>query len=177
MPVIETALAPYPEVRLGVMRMISRVKRAAIFAGDWAVYRKDLDIDVVIEAALLHDVVEMLVWCFAPELAMRMILLRRDNPTMRSRDIQLMVLNIDVSELRAALFREWKLSSLLQRLTSDDHVDHPQVRTVQYAVRLARHSAKGWEDPALPDDYRDIANLLNVSPEWVMDRVCEPGDN
>jgi hypothetical protein len=31
-------------------------------------------------------------------------------------------------------------------------------------VRLARHSALGWDNAALPDDYRDIADLLHLSP-------------
>ena len=127
-----------------------------------------------IEAALLHDAVEMLVWCFAPELALRMVMVRRKNPTMRSRDIQLSVLGVELNELRATLFKAWRLSTLLQRLTSDDHIEHPQVKTVQLATSLARHSANGWDDPALPDDYRGIAALLNVTPEWVIERVCEP---
>ena len=31
------------------------------------------------------------------------------------------------------------------------------------AVRLARHSAAGWDNPALPDDYSETAQLLNLS--------------
>jgi len=38
------------------------------------------------------------------------------------------------------------------------------VRNVVLAVRLARHSAHGWDNPALPDDMDDIAQLLNASP-------------
>ena len=76
--------------------------------------------------------------------------------------------------IEETLFKGWRLSTLLQRLTSDDHIEHPQVKTVQLATSLARHSANGWDDPALPDDYRGIAALLNVTPEWVIERVCEP---
>jgi hypothetical protein len=36
---------------------------------------------------------------------------------------------------------------------------------VQLAMRLARHSARGWDNPALPDDYADIASLLNLRVE------------
>ena len=38
-------------------------------------------------------------------------------------------------------------------------------------MRLARHSAHGWDDPALPDDYREIAALLNLKPEIVRQRL------
>ena len=39
------------------------------------------------------------------------------------------------------------------------------------ASRLARHSAHGWNDPALPDDYKDIGQLLNITPEAVRQRI------
>jgi hypothetical protein len=38
------------------------------------------------------------------------------------------------------------------------------VRNVVLAVRLARHSMHGWDNPAIPDDINDIALLLNASP-------------
>ena len=34
---------------------------------------------------------------------------------------------------------------------------------VTLAVRLARHTANGWDNAAIPDDVRDIASLLNLS--------------
>ncbi len=59
----------------------------------------------------------------------------------------------------------------LVRMIDDAHADHPCVRNVSCAINLARHSANGWDDPALPDDYRDIAQLLNVSPQHVEETV------
>ncbi len=44
------------------------------------------------------------------------------------------------------------------------NADQPRVRNVQLAVNLARHSANGWDDAALPDDYKDIGELLRVRP-------------
>ena len=38
------------------------------------------------------------------------------------------------------------------------------MRNVLLAVRLARHTAQGWDNAALPDDVADIAALLNLSP-------------
>jgi len=37
------------------------------------------------------------------------------------------------------------------------------VRNVVLAIRLARHNSEGWTHPAVPDDIRDIAQLLNLS--------------
>jgi hypothetical protein len=42
---------------------------------------------------------------------------------------------------------------------------------VALAVRLARHSANGWQDSALPDDYRDIAQFLGIGEEAAYHRV------
>jgi len=35
------------------------------------------------------------------------------------------------------------------------------------ALNLARHSANGWDNAALPDDYRDIGVLLSMDPDKV----------
>ena len=50
----------------------------------------------------------------------------------------------------------------------DANANQPRVRNVQLAVNLARHSANGWDDAALPDDYKDIGELLRTSAEQVM---------
>jgi hypothetical protein len=38
------------------------------------------------------------------------------------------------------------------------------VRNVVLAVRLARHTSEGWNNPAIPDDIDEIAQLLNATP-------------
>ena len=36
------------------------------------------------------------------------------------------------------------------------------------AIRVARHSAQGWDNAALPDDVNEIAHLLQlgIDPVW-----------
>jgi hypothetical protein len=51
------------------------------------------------------------------------------------------------------------------------NAEHPRVRNVKLAVDLARHSANGWDDAALPDDYRAIEELLHISHETLMHRL------
>jgi hypothetical protein len=58
----------------------------------------------------------------------------------------------------------WKVPELLVKMTDNRQDNHPQVRNVMYAVSLTRHSANGWHDAALPDDYQTIADLLRLSP-------------
>jgi hypothetical protein len=71
--------------------------------------------------------------------------------------------------------KRWQLPTLLVKMTDRTHAEHAQVRNVQYAVNLARHCANGWNNPALPDDFRDVAQLLRTTPdivrEWVHPNV------
>lgn len=168
---IEARLADFPEARLGLLRVLRRSLAAADFARDWASYRNDIDIQVISEAALLHDVAEMMVWVFAPALALKIRDAQHAAPRMRSRDIQKSVLGVTVNELEVEIMRAWRLSSLLRKLTDDTNSDTPQVRNVVLAANLARHLANGSDDPALPDDISAIAALLRTSDDWVRERV------
>ena len=44
-------------------------------------------------------------------------------------------------------------------------VDFPGRSTVLLAMRVARHTMKGWDNPAVPDDVRDISSLLMLNLE------------
>ena len=44
----------------------------------------------------------------------------------------------------------------------DEALNEQRVRNVTLAVNLARHSANGWDDAALPDDYHDVAEFLRM---------------
>ena len=67
--------------------------------------------------------------------------------------------------------KTWRLPELLIRISDDSHADRPNVRNVVLAIKLARHSANGWDNAALPDDISDIANLLNLSTKATLQLV------
>ena len=168
---VEERLKGHSAAHLGLMRVIARAHRASAFAHAWAVHRRDLDIREILLATQLHDMAEMLLYCFAPELALKLADLQRRNPKLRSRVAQKEVLGIVLQDLESKLMRRWMLPELLVQMIDHAHADHPRVRNVICAVNLARHSANSWEDPALPDDYDDIAQLLSLSPERVAESV------
>jgi HD-like signal output (HDOD) protein len=70
---------------------------------------------------------------------------------------------VSLADLQQSLMRAWRLPELLVRITDDRHAEHPSAKNVVLAIRLARHTAQGWNNAALPDDVRDIAQLLNLS--------------
>jgi HD-like signal output (HDOD) protein len=159
-------LAALPVARDGLRRVVMRAHRAARFALGFAIHRMDGDAAVIQEAALLHDFSEMLLWVHAPALAWAIRQRQRADPTLRSVEVQQAVLNTTLPDIEQALMHAWRLPELLVQITDDGRAHAlvaPQRRTVQLAVRLARHSAQGWQDAALPDDITDIADFLNLS--------------
>ncbi|WP_140626154.1 HDOD domain-containing protein [Methylibium rhizosphaerae] len=161
---IDEHLQDQPVALRGLQRVLKRAYRAANFALGFAVHRMDNDAAIIQEAALLHDFAEMLLWCHAPSLAVEIAKRQHADPTLRSAVVQRSVLNVELGELEQALMRVWRLPELLIHITDDRHASHPQVRTVMLAIRLARHTQHGWDNAALPDDFADIAELLNVAP-------------
>jgi hypothetical protein len=69
--------------------------------------------------------------------------------------------------------KAWRLPELLIRINDDRHADRANVRSVSLAVRLARHSARGWDNPAIADDVAEIAALLNLSEAAALQFVQE----
>lgn len=172
LPTIEDMLKGCdPHALLGVLQTIRRAQRAADYAQDWAIWRHDLNMEEVRIAALLHDLAEILVWCFAPQLGLDIRAQQQANPTLRSAEAQRNTLGLSFQDIQTELCKVWHLPGLLQTLIDDSQCDQPRVRNVALAVRLARHSAHGWDDPALPDDYTDIGKLLNITPEAVRQRL------
>lgn len=156
---------------LGILQIIRRAQRAADYAQEWAIWRHDINMEEIRIAALLHDLAEILVWCSAPKLGLDILARQQAQPMLRSADAQTQVLGFAFQEIQMALCRVWHLPELLQHLINDENSDQARVRNVVLAVRLARHSAHGWEDAALPDDYKDIGRLLNITPETVRQRI------
>jgi HD-like signal output (HDOD) protein len=153
------------EVRSGLQAVLDRSHRAARFALGFAAHRLDPDAAVIHEAALLHGFAELLLWCHAPALALEVAQRQRADPALRSAAVQKAVLGITLADLQQALMKAWRLPELLIRLDDARHVRNTQVRNVMLAVRLARHTAQGWNNAAVPDDVAEIATLLLLGSE------------
>ena len=171
LPLVEETLRSYPKALLGLLKVIARARKAAHWSREWAVIRHDLDIDEITVATLLHDVAEILMWCFAPNLAVQVREMQVRDRSLRSAAAQTQVYNITLEELQLALAKTWRLPELLTTLMDRQNADHPRVRNVTLAVDLARHSANGWDDAALPDDFSAIEDLLHISHDALMSKL------
>ena len=163
-PTIEDWLHDQPDALQGLQALLRRAERAAHFAMGFAVHRGDTDVGVIRLAAFLYDFAEMLMWCHAPTLQLYTAQAQRADSTLRTATVQRGVLNIELDDLRQTLMKMWHLPELLVRISDSRHAEQAIVRNVVLAVRLARHTMHGWDNPALPDDIEDIAKLLNSVP-------------
>lgn len=153
---------------LGLLKVINRARQAAHWARHWAILRRDVDVEEITLAAFLHDLAELLMWLFAPTLALKISAAQRARPHERSAIIQAEIYGVPLYQLKLALAEAWHLPALLIQLMDHRHTENPRVRNVKLAVDLARHSAKGWSDAALPDDFAAIRGLLNINQETLV---------
>lgn len=167
-PTVEETLHDHLEALVELLHVVHRAHRAAEYAFDWALRLHDLHAEEVRIAALLHGLAEILMWCFAPVEMLKIRAMQKADKTLRSKDAQRQVLGFTLHELHRAVTEAWDMPELLVYLMEDELADNRRLKNVKFAVDLARHSANGWDDAALPDDYAGIAELLRMSVEDVM---------
>ena len=167
-PLAEEMLKSHVVALPPMLRVVHRSHRASWYAREWAVQLHDLHYEEVRIAALLHDIAEILMWCFAPVPMLKIRDIQQNGKALRSRDAQEQVLGFALVELQKELALQWGLPELLLMLMNDSGTKQPRVRNVELAVNLARHSANGWDNAALPDDYQGIGELLRIPAAQVM---------
>lgn len=175
-PVVEDVLQDHLDALVRLLRSVRQAQRAARYAFDWALLLHDLHAEEVHIAALLCYLGEMLMWISNPEPMLKIRRIQDANKTLRSAAVQEEVLGFKGMDLQRALAVGWHLPQLLQDMMDPAQTEHPRVKNVMLAVNLVRHSANGWEDAALPDDYRDIGELLRMKPEDVQTMVMPKKD-
>jgi len=172
-PLAEEILKSHTSSLVQLLGVVHRSHRASEYAKNWAVQLHDLHYEEVRVAALLHDIAEILMWCFAPTQMQEMHNIQKNNKSLRSRSVQEQVFGFSLFELQKELATQWKLPGLLLTLMNDTGEQHPRLLNVSLAVNLARHSANGWDDSALPDDFEGIGKLLRIPAAQVMADLAE----
>lgn len=154
-----------------LLQVVKRAKQASSYAFDWAVRLHDLHFEEIRIAALLHDIAELLMWCFAPTDMLKIHAMQKQDKNLRSNHAQEQVLGFTLLQLQSALVVKWGLPKLLITLMDDSCAQHRRARNVTLAVNLARHAANGWNDAALPDDYASISELLQIPTDDVITMI------
>ena len=170
-PLVEDILSSETKALVHLLQTLHCAQQASSYAFDWAVRLRDLHYEEVSIAALLHDLPEILMWCFAPAQMLEIHNRQHQDKSLPSRSVQQAVLGFTLIDLQHALAVAWKLPELLLTLMDDAHAGTKRVKNVVLAVNLARHAANGWNDAALPDDFRDIGDLLGMPAQEVKEMV------
>lgn len=163
-PTVEERLVSKPWAIDGLRAVLKRSHRAADFALAFAVQRMDHDAMVIREAALLHDFTELLMWVLEPERAAEVLRRQQQDSELRTAVAQRAVYGVELPDVQHALMLKWRLPRLLVDVSDDQRESvSGQARSVLLAIRLARHTAVDWLNPAITDDVNEIARLLNMS--------------
>lgn len=176
LPTVEDALAGQPKALLGVVQLIARNRRAAQIARDWAILRHDLDVEEITVAALLREATDIVCWLFAPALTQRVYDMQRADRGLRSAETQRQVFGATAHDIQLALVHAWRLPNLLISLLDDRESGNPRVCSITLASNLARHSTRGWDNAALPDDFAAAEALLHIGRRQLLHRLGVPAE-
>ena len=171
LPVLEDRLAGRPAAERGALACVARCHAAARVAVCFAVHRQDDDVELLHQAALLHDFPEVLLWCEAPLAALALHALRHDAPGGSEEEQQRCVLGGTLADVGHDLLHRWGLPVSLCDAGRAWDPDGPAGRSVALAVRIAHHLQEGWNHPALPKDFEKAGLLLNLPPAGVASLV------
>lgn len=146
-----------------IRRLCRRARRAGRLALVLAVERQDPEAGLLYEAALIHDVTEMLIWLCAPDVG-RALARARERRGGDPAAAQRATLGCTLFEIGARLMQTWQLPTRLVDLSDEEHPGADRsTRTARLAIRFAQHDEYGWSDPAVLDDLNDLAGLLGLS--------------
>ncbi len=165
-----------------VLQAIYNVSRRSFVASEMArkVAKdlKDLEPEEVQIAALLHDMSEIFLWLYEPQVARKIQQLMKENPTIRSAALQRKALGFTLASVEQALSRLWHLPTLTQELIAHKNVEigkgpSRRLRTVQICTQLVRHLGNSWKNAALKDDFLLLTDLLkeDLSAELIQEQL------
>lgn len=165
---VEDVMRDQEEVLANLLRIFTRSLHAAYQSRQWAILYKDIKVEEVYIAALLHDLPEMMLWCFAPEKAREIReAMRRERLVFDVAHMQIM--GFGAPELRLALARAWRFPEQLLEMVDCCQAGKTRVQGVLLAVSIARLAEEGWYGDELQADVESMADLLHLSrdeAEW-----------
>jgi len=140
---------------------------ASQIADSMGKYRRDLDPNEIVTAALLHETAEILLWQIAPELMSNIKEKLKENRNLRSKEIQNEILGCSIHELQQRLCSLWSLPKILTHLANEDYDDEPRVRLVKLATSIARHTEWSVYSDLYFEDLAKTAEFLKIDTEDV----------
>ncbi|MFD0669553.1 HDOD domain-containing protein [Ramlibacter sp. MAHUQ-53] len=159
---LEERLDGNPTALAGALDLVQRAHRAARLAAAFAVHRQDEDAEVLHQAALLTQFGGLLLWCEAPQEAAAIAARLAQDPQMRQTQAQRAELGVELAVIEHRLLQAWGLPPSLRAHLLPTGLAAPGEQCVALAVRIARHLERGWDNPALAEDFAQLGTLLHL---------------
>ncbi|MEZ5659996.1 MAG: HDOD domain-containing protein [Burkholderiaceae bacterium] len=159
--VLEDLVGHNRDVSRRIRHLLRRARRAGRIGLTLAVERQDPDALLIYEAALVHDVVEMLIWIVEPAMGESLLeaLPLHSDPEQAQRA----VLGCTLVEIGMRLLHYWQLPSVLLELSSRPDEHGRSSRIASLAIRFAQHAERGWTHASVLDDLKELAALMAIS--------------
>ncbi|MEZ5653027.1 MAG: HDOD domain-containing protein [Burkholderiaceae bacterium] len=160
-PVLEQCIAGNKRAMHRIHQLLRRARRAGRIGLTIAVERQNPDALLIYEAALMHDVVEMLIWIVDTDTGESLLAASREqaDPEIGQR----LVLGCTLFEIGMRLLQHWQLPSALLNLSGQPDGRDRSTRMAALAIRFAEHAERGWTHASVLTDLRELADLMAIS--------------
>ncbi len=144
---------------LRLRKHFSQALHAAHQARDWARLTKDLVVDELYLATLLHNLGESLLDLYAPQEMERVRELVQQKQ-MEASEAEYVVFGFSIDQLSLELARLWRLPTLLLDSLHGENAQHKRVLNVMLAAQLAKAVEQGWYSARSQKLIEQAADLL-----------------
>lgn len=166
LPTLEDVLSDQGEALANLLRVFNRSVHAAYQGREWAIRYQDIKVEEVYIAALLRDLPEMMLWCFAPETAGQIRGQERRERISYAAAFK-KTMGFDIRDFRRALGRGLHYPEQLLELVDCTEAGRVRVQGVLLAASIARLSENGWYGEELRADVEAMADLLHAPQDEV----------
>jgi HD-like signal output (HDOD) protein len=156
-------------VRQRVQREMALAFHAAVQARWLAARLHDAHPEEVFIAALLYRFGELAFWCFAGDEGDALEEALRGS--LRPGEVEQSLLGFRLSQLTAALIRDWRVSPLLSSVLKGGYPKRSREHAVALAFRLAEGSVHGWQSERARARQKEATAFLLLSAEEVAEAV------
>lgn len=161
---VEEALDSQPAALQAAYEQLQRSFHASRQARDFAALHLDIQTEEVEVAALLGGVTELLFCLAAPEAALKLRRLRRNQPTEAA---ERAVLGGSLNTLQQAVLAAWKMPEMVIEMLAQSTQPRPRQIMLRAAGIIARRAESGWWYDDLAATYDELARLLGQLPDQI----------
>lgn len=169
MALVEVLLKGIKRNRLG--EELASAFHAAVQARWLAVGRKDKFPEEVFIATLLHNLGNMVFWCFADEEQVQRMEAALRTPGYSATRAEMEVLGFPLHQLTVRLGREWRLGGLLEDALDESKPRSSRVENIVLGHKLAQSVKQGWDTQEVKELTEKMAMLLALPGEKVANRI------